>query len=848
MSTRPFLSRHPLLRFSLWSIKFGVSVTLLMLIVGTVAVLGGYFYFARDLPNITNLDDYRPPVVTEVFSNDGKKIGEFWIERRLLATLDEIPKVLTNAFIASEDARFFEHKGVDPLGIARALWEDVKAGGMVQGGSTITQQLTRALLLTRERKLARKVREAILATRLERNLNKEQILTLYLNQIFLGNRSYGVRAAAENYFHKELPNLTLPEASMLAGLSKGPSDDDPTRNPARAKERQRQVLERMHDQGYITDAEMRAALTAPLKIYIAGIDKDYNRRLTPWFTEHIRRMLLEQFGEEKLYTGGMRVEATVDVDKYHAAERAVRDGLEAVDHRTRGWRGPLATHVTAAEITTLTDDVHQQALADAGDPWFHIPPAPEDELLRTGPTPLTDWRNYRAVVLGKDAAGYSVQVGHNRGVIPADKAKWVGRALEAHSVVEVRSLGDDKYQLVQTPEVQGAMLSMEVATGRVLAMIGGYDASSEWNRATQSLRQPGSSFKPFVYAAALDKGFTYDTPVADSPVAFRMGREVWSPKNYGNSYSGSGPFWQHLTYSRNVPTVKIAHAIGLHYLTGFVRKLGLTSPVQKYLSMALGANGLYLNEIVRAYCTFASYGRNVPQLFITRITDPKGHVLQEAAALPTDIPAVATGAAKSQVPETMNQSLWDAAQPWIAKDKLDLDPQEMQVLYGSVIPDGYLLTPQTAYLVVGLMRRVVEQGTATRVKALGRPVAGKTGTTNDESDTWFVGYTPQIATGVWVGHDEVKKIGSGEQGGRTAAPIFLQYMQYAVKDLPIVDFTPPDGLSKDKLASLAGGSALYWKGGTKDDIEEEAAATATTTRHRVTDRAVNFFQEDIGGL
>lgn len=849
MSDSTFLERHGVLRFLVRCIKITITTAVTLIVLGTAGLMGGYFYFAHDLPNIQTMEDYRPPVVSEVFARDGTKIGEFWRERRLLATYDEIPLQLIRAFLAAEDSRFFEHRGVDPYGIARAIWEDVKAREFVQGASTITQQITRSILLTRERKVGRKVREAILATRLERNLTKEQILLLYLNQIYLGNRANGVKAAAENYFHKSLKDVSLAEAAMIGGLSRAPYDDSPVNSAERAKARQRYVLERMRELGYINAQQFEQAWLEPLTIYVAGVDKEYNFRRSPYFTEHVRRLLVEQYGEDALYEGGLKIETTVDLAAYQAAVTALRNGLEAVDHRTRGWRGPLESGVVdEAHIATLAEAVHRQVVMLVSDPVLHIP-SQLGEALFAGPTPVVTNYNYRAVVTGNEGKGLRVRVGHNDGVVPAEHLGIArGRRLPIGDVIEVRPLDDtgQNFALVQTPELQGALFSMEVQSGAVRAMVGGYDyLASEFNRATQALRQPGSTFKPFVYGAALDKGFTYDTPVADSPVAYRVGiNEVWAPKNYGGKFSGAGVFASHITFSRNVPTVKIGHAIGLHYLAGFVRKFGITSPIEKYLSMSLGANGVYVNEIVNAYVTFGNYGKRPPQLYITKITDKTGKVLQEHVATDEGVPSL-TLPAGAVVPDNINPALWIAGEQTIAKDGLNLDPQEIQVLYGARIPEGHTITPQTAYLMVGLLQRVVKSGTGTRVLAVGKPIAGKTGTTNDETDAWFIGFTPKLGTGVWVGYDQVRKIGRGEQGGRTAAPIFVDYMKAVLADEPAYEFIPPEGFPMEKIASLPGGSAIYWTGGMNTQLREEAEELAT---RRVIDRSVDFYEDDLGDL
>lgn len=847
-----FLERHWLFRIFLGTLRTVISFAVWMAILATVAGTAGYFYFAYDLPNIKNLHDYRPSAVSEMYATDGTKVGEFWKDRRLVTSLDQIPDCVKHAFFAAEDANFYEHRGVDPTGIIRALWEDLKAGEFVQGGSTITQQITRALLLNKEKKVGRKVREAILATRLERNLNKDQILTLYLNEIYLGNRSYGVKAAAENYFHKTMDQLNLAECAMIGGMAKAPTEDAPINDPKRAKERQVYVLGRMRlsERHPISQTDYDAAVKEPLTMYVARLDKDFNKRYTPYFTEFVRRKIQKELGDKALYEGGLKIETSVDIEKYKAAEAAVRWGVEALDRR-RGWRGPIDKAVTPEKIKAISEETHQIAMDEAGDLMFHIPATASDTypMSHANPTlatPLDPTRNYKAIVTAANGRALEILVGHNHGTIAPDKAAWAGRPIVVGDVIEARPLemNGTAYDLVETPEVQSALFSMEVKTGLVRAMIGGYDFRlSEFDRATQATRQPGSSFKPFVYTAALDKGYTYSTPVADAPISING----WSPKNYGNSYSGMGQFMSHITFSRNVPTVRIAYSIGLQYLDGFCRKMGLTSPIDIVPSMALGANGVFVNEMVDAYTAFGNYGKKAPQIFITKITDVDGNVLQEAVLPTDDPPPVVVPENDRLTPSSdLNQELWNNAQNWITHDKLKLDPQEIQVLYGNRIPDGYVLTPQTAFLTVGLLQKVVKEGTGRRLLELGKPVAGKTGTTNGETDTWFIGFTPKLAAGVWVGFDEPRQLGHGEQGGRTAAPVVLKYMQIATKDDPALTFNPPPGFPVGKMASLAGGSAIYWHGGLHDEndlIEENPEAATTRKMHN---RAGDYFEKDMG--
>jgi len=835
-------------------IRFVVSFTVVVLVVGVASVAGVYFYFAHDLPNIQSFEDYKPPIVSEVFAEDGTKMGEFWIERRLIATIDQIPPVIIKSFVAAEDSRFFEHRGVDIRGIGRAFYENLKAGHVVQGGSTITQQTTRSILLSRERSYVRKIKEAILATRIDRTLSKKEILEIYLNQIYLGNRAYGIRAAGENYFHKDLKDLTLAESAMIAGLTQSPAIDNPVINPQKAKGRQLYVLNRMHEVGYISKKEMEDAANESLTVYEASIDKVYNYKYAPFFTEHVRRMVLEKYGDKVLYEGGLKIYTTADIFMNQAAQRAVKFGLEALDHR-RGYRGPIG-NLSDDEIPAYLALQHKQALRDEYDNISHIPEREEDLQRKNGATPLDPKKFYNAIVVGFGDKGNVIEValGHNRATIPKKESRWGWHYLRGRPSARLKK-GDilviqptaetNIYKLVQVPKVQGALFSMVPQTGFVKAMAGGYDFQySEFNRATQSLRQPGSCFKPIVYSAALDKGYTYSHPVSDSPVVYKVGDEVWAPKNYGGKFSGNTTFESNLVYSRNVPTVKIAHSIGTHYITAYARKLGLTNDFYKYLSMALGANSVHLSEMVNMASTIANYGRKPDRIYILKIEDDKGNVLEEYKPKTDPLPPAAAflHAANTNPDSTeLNTALFEANKEWIEKDGLTLSEEELRVLYGKAIPEGYVMTPQTAYLILNLMREVVNRGTAVRVRALGRPVAGKTGTTNDETDAWFLGVVPQLAAGAWVGHDVKKSLGRGEQGGRTAAPIFLEFMKEVTKDMEPRDFQPPEGFPVAQIAGLKGGSAIYSTGFARPEASGWFGVT-----HEVQDRAVDFFEEDMG--
>ncbi len=851
-----FYSEHTIIGTLLRIIKLFTTLLIVISIMGFAAVVGVYFYFAHDLPNIQTLQDYKPPVVSEVYSDDGTKIGEFWTECRLWLPIEAIPKLVINAFVASEDSRFFEHRGVDMFGVGRAIIENFKAGHVVQGGSTITQQITRSILLSNERKFARKVREAILATRIERNLNKEQILELYLNQIFLGNRAYGIKAAARNYFNKSVNELTVAEAAMIAGMPTAPTIDSPVHSLEKARERLDYVLSRMYEHGYITKDQYKAALAEQLVVHVAGTDKDFNYKYSPFFTEHVRRLILEKYGEKRMYEGGLKIFTTANVAFNNAAQKAVRHGLEALDKR-QGYRGALGF---ADDPQKFAEDYQKELIKDQTKDIIYFPPLKDKNVsIKLEPDTF-----YKAVVTGFSGDVINVLVGSKEGVITHKGYKWARTfntettgyddadylrdpktKFKVGDIISVKlSDKEGEFLLSQKPLVQGALYSLDPHTGAVKAMVGGYDfADSEFNRAVQAIRQPGSSFKPFIYSSALDKGYRFNTPILDAPVVYQVGPDQppWSPKNYGEKYSGLTTFESDIIHSRNVPTVKIAHDIGLHYITAYTRKMGITTAIGKYLSMALGANGVYLNEMVAAYSTFATGGIKPSPYFITKITDAEENVIEEhekSEAPPAEADEVTEEMASRM--KDLNGPLFEAAKKYIETDKLVLSQDELKVLYGNVIPDGYTITPQTAYLMTKLLMGVVDRGTGTKVKPLGRPVAGKTGTTNDETDTWFVGFTPDLAAGVWVGFDNIAHIGSQETGGHTAAPIFLEYMKEATKDTEVKDFEPPKGLKESMIANLTGGSAIYFRG-------YSMLRQGTSQERKITDRAVDFFEEDLSG-
>jgi len=831
--TKGFASK--LFRFLKWS--FFSALILVLLIVGTG--VGFYIYISKDLPRLDRIEDYQPPVMAEVFDDSGNKIGEFWTEARILTPIDQIPKKLIDAFVSSEDDRFFEHRGVDPYGILRAFWRNFKAGQVVQGASTITQQVTKALLLSPERTYERKIKEAILATRIEQNLTKDQILYIYLNQIYFGNRAYGVGAAARNYFHKDLEHLNLAEMAMIAGLAKAPSFYDPVKNPLRAKQRMNYVLDRMVDEGYINREEAQTAQNFPLHVYKAGTDKDFNYRYAPFYVETVRRLLQDKYGTEKLYTSGWKIYTTANLKMNEEAQKAVLKGIEKFSKKF-GYRGPLKQLEGPSQIKEFLRDTHEKLLNEEGTVNYYADPGLKKAMLQ--PTPLHPHRTYEAVITGINGKDLKISVGNTAGIInykswswakrPASRTKaWspaVGDVLEVKLITEKESKSEavtlsERFTLYQSPEVQGALFSYEPFTGAVKAVIGGQDyRKSEFNRATQANLQPGSAIKPLIYAAALDKGYTPGTVIMDSPIVFEESPgKFWKPRNYGGKYYGPTAFRHALVNSRNVVTVRILMDIGTHYVAGFMRKFGIKTPIYKYYSMALGSNEVRLAELARAYGTFVTGGITPELYYVTKITNPRGEIVEEHQERDVkflisyqnikdpdkDSTGPATpekdedGKPESQ-PTVQKHDSWDSmgfndilvqlAEQNTKEDDLLLTEYERKALYGNYIPKGYTISPKTAMTMISILRDVVRAGTGARARALGKPAGGKTGTTNNATDAWFMGFTPNLLTGVWVGFDtERKSLGRGVTGGGTAAPIWLAYMKEATKNYPTQDFTIP---------------------------------------------------------
>lgn len=782
-----------------------IAVTLLVV---SLLGLGGYVAFLlAKLPKVDRLTDYKPPIVSQVFGDDGTLVGEFYLERRLVVPVNKMPRKLIQAFVAAEDASFYSHKGIDYFGIMRAAFKNLLSMRKKEGASTITQQVTKTMLLTPEKKLSRKIKEAILAKRMEDKLTKDEILYLYLNQIYLGAGSYGVEAAAETYFGKRVDQLNLAEMAVLAGLPKAPNAYSPIKHLDRAKERQAYVLDRMVQEGFVTQAEADHARKTALTILPGR--RVMNDRVA-YFLEQMRIYLEEKYGEDQLYKGGLKIYTTMNANMQGAAYEAVRAGLKAVDKR-QGFRG-ASKYLKQDEVEPFCDKVEEGI---------------DSAALKTGET-------YVGVVTAVDPAKgvATVRVGDRLGTLDRKGMAWAGKlalvnsygkpeksakSLGLGAVVDLQVITPDQnrqgaiFSLDQVPEVQGALVSIDPRTGGVKAMIGGYDfRKSQFNRAVQARRNAGSAFKPIIYAAALEKGFTAATVIDDSPVEYPAGLgKTWSPKNYDHNYRGPVTMREALTNSINVVSVKILEKIGVDHAVAFAKRLGFTSKIEPNLSLALGAASVSPFELTSAYTAFANKGVYLQPYYISKVTDSSGQVLEEHhQPLPPEPPA----------PDA------DGVTP--------VQMTEKPVLPSAGRPAPLRATQATsadvAYLITNLMESVVQSGTGHRAAAIKRPVAGKTGTTNEMKDAWFVGYIPQLVTGVWVGFDnQARSLGGGGSGGVAAAPIWADYMMKAVVGLPVQGFEAPETVSvvrvdpkSGKLARGSEGTAESFVKGTEPSVYE----------------------------
>ncbi len=696
-----------------------ILVTLCLAVGAGQLVSTVYNQYWAELPSTDELARYQPPVATRVYDKDGGLVGAFFFERRYLTPIRDIPTVVRHAFVAAEDSDFYSHHGIDLTSIARAMIANMRAGDIVQGGSTITQQVVKALLLSPERSYRRKLREVLLSIKLEGALSKDEILYLYLNQIYLGDGNYGIGAAARSYFGKEPAELALPDPACLARLPPAPTRYSPTRNPEGATTRQRYVLARMREEGFIAEGDHKAALNSIVEVRPRTAAR---KRVGNYYTEYVRRYLEENFGKQALYYGGFRVYTSMDMRLQSLAEAAVRRGAAAVDEQL-GYLGP---------IDRMTDE----ALA------ARLEAEPES------PDTLAPSEIYRAVVVGTADGRADVLIGPHSATVTAADIRWhpdierADRRLRPGDVIEVAVDDDGVLTLTQNRHSEAALLAIEPGTGAVRALVGGHDFSkTEFDRATRAARQPGSAFKPLVYAAALDNGYTPASVVLDAPIQWVDHDSVWRPQNYSRRYYGPTTLRRALEKSRNVVTVRVVQDLGASTVVDYVSRFGFQRPIGRNLSVGLGTSETSLLELVSAYSVFANAGEKIEPLLITRIEDASGRLVAE------------------------------------------LGTERRRVM-----------SEQTAYLITSMLEGVVESGTGRVVRGLGRPVAAKTGTTNDQRDAWFIGFTPELAAGVWVGYDDERSLGPSGTGGRMAAPVWLEFMRGATERDAVSDFAMPAGI------------------------------------------------------
>ena len=729
--------------------------------VGVLAVGGFLIAALQGLPSLEELADYEPPVTSRVHAGDGALVAEFAREQRVFVPIERIPDTVKNAFVAVEDARFFEHSGLDYAGIARAMVSNVGnvlRGRRLEGASTITQQVAGNMLTGRAAEceggigglfcaVYTKFREGLMAQRIERALDKERILELYLNEIYLGNRAYGVAAAALNYFDKSLAELTVAEAAYLSILPKGPANYQLPRHHDRAVERRNYAVSRMLERGYITEAQAAEARAAELTVTNRLAGDEFIA--ASHFVEEVRRQVQSQYGEDAVYDGGLSIRSTIDTRLQLAAARALRRGLEEYDRR-HAYRGPLSRGDAAGDV--------QAQLREA-----------------TAPPQLSNWR--RAMVTAASGANITLtdEAGET-GRVLAEDVTWARASnLPRGAIVYAQRGQNGRYAIRQAPEIQGALVAMDPHTGRVLAMVGGYNfnEASGLNRATQAQRQPGSSFKPIVYAAALDNGATPATLVDDGPLAIEAGDGTnWSPENYTREFYGPTTLRRGLELSRNAMTARVAYELGADRVLEYGRRLGVYGDrTQAVFALALGSGETTVMRMTTAYAMFVNGGRWIQPVVIDRIQDRNGQTVFRRDQREC---AECTG-------EWRRQS-------------------------APVLPDTrqQVLDPVTAYQIVSMAEGVVQRGTATTIASLGYPLGGKTGTTNDYRDAWFIGFSPDLVVGVWAGFDTPRDMGEGETGGRIAAPIFRDFMREALRDTQPTPFRIPSGVRLVRIDAISG--------------------------------------------
>ena len=777
-------------------------LVVVLLVACTGAILYGFYYFGKGLPEYQQLANYSPPVVTRIHAGDGRLMAEFAREKRVFVPIEAMPKLVIKAFLSAEDKTFYSHPGIDIPGIVRAMITNISRMGSNRrpiGASTITQQVAKNFLLTNEVSIARKAKEFILALRIERAFTKDRILELYLNEIYLGFGSYGVAAAALNYFDKSLDELTLGETAFLAGLPKAPSNYNPVRRAQAARIRRDYVLNRMSADGFIALTTAAVEMEKPVTV------KRYSRAdvaRADYFVEEVRRKLKDNYGDKGLYGGGLSVRTTLNSRLQRIADSALRFGLSSYDRR-HGWRGPLGK-------------------VDLDRDW-------RADLTKFAlPSDVVEWKT--AAVTGLTNNEVSLGFADNTaGTIPFAEMRWArpvtkkgkrgplikkaSDTLSEGDVVAVQLVTrknkdenwpDNTFGLRQIPKVSGGVVAIDPHTGRVLAMSGGFSAAlSEFNRTTQAQRQPGSAFKPFVYLAAIENGFTPSSQILDAPFVIDQGPGLgrWRPANYSKKFYGATPMRLGIEKSRNLMTVRLAHNIGMETVIEYAKRFGLVEKLEPLLSMSLGSGETTLMRITTAYAMLVNGGKRVRPTLIDKIQDRTGktifrHDLREC--------------------DSCRDTEWNAEVPPSLPDNRD-----------------QIADPKTSYQIVSMLEGVVKRGTGRRINALGKPLAGKTGTTNDSRDTWFIGFSPDLAVGVYIGFDNPAPLGKGETGSSVAAPVFKKFMSEALKNQPAIPFRIPPGLQLVRIDPATGRPPS--RGTRRAILEAFLPGTVPTSRGRVLD-------------
>jgi penicillin-binding protein 1A len=881
-------------------------------VAGALVVGAIVMKLSSELPEVIGMADYKPLLVTEVFDRNNKKIGEFFREKRILVPYDQIPKTVIQAFVSAEDDTFFKHGGINYFAIVRAVFANLRSGKKSQGGSTITQQVARAIILqNNEKTYTRKIKEILLTWKMEQVLKKDEILFLYLNQIYLGQSAHGVGAAAQTYFRKDLKDITVPEAAILAGLPQAPSRYSPIHNPLSAKDRQKYVLHRMAEVGYISSQDAERYIQEPVKLYV----REKFEELAPSYLETVRQLLVSEIGEGYVLDKGVKVYTGLDLKKQVAAQEQVRAGLRTLDKR-QGFRGPLKNITEPAQVAEFLLETRNKVMDEAS-PERVL--KPDGTFNPRGPLNLSGKDEKGATLpvlpayipIGKivdavvtkvdDAAGLVyVRFAESKGLIDLETMAWARKpdanvrseeallkkpsaALKVGDVIQVKVAGAEfkserlakieaeakkkkkslnlelpdfkahaALELEQEPAVEGALLAIDQKTQDVISLVGGYDfVRSKFNRAWQAARQTGSSFKAFVYLSALDKDYTPSTPIIDAPVVFdeevEEGQDgttaskdlkepvvkTWRPKNISNKFGGDILFRNALIRSLNVPTVKVIEHVGVDWAAQYARRLGIFSPLNMDFTLALGSSSVTLYEMTRAFGVIGRMGQKLTPVIIRKVSDQDGKELARNIGLDNRF-KTELGRLEEEFEEKRQNALKNP------------EDKKTPPLYFN--DPNQVVKPQTAYVLTTILQGVIDDpnGTAPAARALGRPVAGKTGTTTAFYDAWFMGYTPDIVAGVWVGFDEERSLGRSETGGHAALPIWLEYMKVAHEGLPPRGFPVPDGVVFANIDNETGqlvhsGSKSVVRQAFIDGTEPGSAQNPVNSA----DQDKNFYKEDM---